>query len=151
MEDWAEIRRLHRAEGVAISEVARQLGISRNTVRAALASDRPPKYERAAQPRLVDGVEAEVRALLVEFPRMPATVIAQRTDRAPRPAPHPAPAGCSGRSHRGIPREASHLVPSSTRTTRTSAPRCENHRPASQGSVTVPAFTRQPGIPAAAR
>ena len=78
MEDWAEIRRLHRAEGVSISEVARQLGISRSTVRAALASDRPPEYERAAQPRLVDGVEAEVRALLVEFPRMAATVIAQR-------------------------------------------------------------------------
>lgn len=29
-------------------------------------------------PRLTDGVEAQVRALLVEFPRMPATVIAQR-------------------------------------------------------------------------
>ena len=41
-----------------------------------MGSDRPPKYERAAQPRLVDGVEAEVRALLVEFPRMAATVIA---------------------------------------------------------------------------
>jgi transposase len=78
VEDWAEIRRLHRAEGVSISEVARRLGISRNTVRAALSSDRPPKYERAPQPRLADEVEAQVRALLVEFPRMPATVIAQR-------------------------------------------------------------------------
>ena len=78
MEDWAEIRRLHRAEGVSISEVARRLGIARNTVRAALSSDRPPKYERAPRPKLADGVEAQVRALLVEFPRMPATVIAQR-------------------------------------------------------------------------
>ena len=48
MEDWAEIRRLHRAEGVPIKEIARQLGIARNTVRAALASDAPPKYQRAA-------------------------------------------------------------------------------------------------------
>src|ERR687889_240712 len=78
VEDWAEIRRLHRAEGVSVSEVARRLGISRNTVRAALASDRPPRYERAPQARLADGVEARVRALLVEYPRMPATVIAQR-------------------------------------------------------------------------
>jgi transposase len=78
VEDWAEIRRLHRAEGVSISEVARRLGISRNMVRAALSSDRPPKYERARGPKLADGVEAQVRALLVEFPRMPATVIAQR-------------------------------------------------------------------------
>jgi transposase len=78
VEDWAEIRRLRRAEGVSVSEIARRVGISRNTVRAALASDRPPKYERAPQPRLADGVEAQVRALLAEFPRMPATVIAQR-------------------------------------------------------------------------
>ena len=48
VEDWAEIRRLHRAEGMPIKVIARVLGISRNTVRAALASDAPPKYERAA-------------------------------------------------------------------------------------------------------
>lgn len=73
MEDWAEIRRLSRAEGVSISEIARRLKITRNTVRAALASDRPPKYERARQ-----GYERQIRALLVEWPRMPATVIAER-------------------------------------------------------------------------
>ena len=49
MEDWAEIRRLHRAEGVPIKEIARRLGVARNTVRAALSSDRPPKYRRAAR------------------------------------------------------------------------------------------------------
>lgn len=47
-------------------------------MRSALASDRPPKYERAGRGSLVDGVEAEVRKLLVDFPRMPATVIAER-------------------------------------------------------------------------
>ena len=46
MEDWAEIRRLHRAEGLPIKAVARLLGVSRNTVRAALASDGPPRYRR---------------------------------------------------------------------------------------------------------
>ena len=44
VEDWAEIRRLRRSERLAISEIARVLGISRNTVKAALASDGPPKY-----------------------------------------------------------------------------------------------------------
>jgi DNA-binding CsgD family transcriptional regulator len=37
VEDWAEIRRLHRAEGVLIKESARRLGIARNTVRARCA------------------------------------------------------------------------------------------------------------------
>ena len=36
-EDWAEISRFHRSEGVSISEVARLMGISRNAVEAALA------------------------------------------------------------------------------------------------------------------
>ncbi|EFC78729.1 Integrase catalytic region, partial [Parafrankia sp. EUN1f] len=78
MEDWAEIRRLHRAEGVSISEISRRLGIARNTVRRALVSDRPPRYERAPRRRLTDAVEPAVRALLAEYPRMPASVIAQR-------------------------------------------------------------------------
>jgi DNA-binding CsgD family transcriptional regulator len=42
VEDWAEIRRLQRAEGMPIKAIARALGISRNTVRAALAADGPP-------------------------------------------------------------------------------------------------------------
>ena len=46
VEDWAEIRRLHRAEGMPIKAIARVLGVSRNTVRAALRQDGPPKYER---------------------------------------------------------------------------------------------------------
>jgi transposase len=78
VEDWAEIRRLHRAEGVPIKEIVRRLGVARNTVRAALAEDRPPRYERAPKGSLVDGVEGEVRKLLKDFPRMPATVIAER-------------------------------------------------------------------------
>ena len=78
MEDWAEIRRLHRAEGVPIKEIARRLGVARNTVRAALTSDRPPKYERVARASVADPFEARVRALLVQWPTMPAPVIAER-------------------------------------------------------------------------
>jgi transposase len=78
VEDWAEIRRLRRAEGLPIKQIARVLGVSRNTVRTALRADGPPKYERVGQGSIVDEVEPRIRELLQAFPRMPATVIAER-------------------------------------------------------------------------
>jgi transposase len=78
VEDWAEIRRLHRAEGLPIKVIARTLGVSRNTVRAALASDGPPKYERPAKGSVADAFEPRIRELLAAFPSMPATVIGER-------------------------------------------------------------------------
>ena len=78
VEDWAEIRRLSRAEAMSISEIARVLGISRNTVYAALASDVPPKYVRRPSGSVVDVVEPRIRELLRACPTMPATVIAER-------------------------------------------------------------------------
>ena len=78
MEDWAEIRRLHRAEGVPIKEIARRLGVARNTVRAALNSDRPPVFQRAPRGHVADVYEPQIRALLQEWPTMPAPVIAER-------------------------------------------------------------------------
>ena len=78
VEDWAEIRRLHRAEGLSIKAIARRTGLSRNTVRAALRADEPPQYRRPAKGSIVDAVEAEILELLREFPDMPATVIAER-------------------------------------------------------------------------
>jgi len=78
VEDWAEIRRLRRSEGMAISQIARVLGISRNTVKAALASDGPPRYQRPPAGSVADGFEPKVRELLQAYPRMPATVIAQQ-------------------------------------------------------------------------
>jgi len=78
VEDWAEIRRLHRAEGLPIKVIARTLGVSRNTVRAAVASKDPPKYERKPGGSIVDAAEPRIRELLRAYPTMPATVIADR-------------------------------------------------------------------------
>jgi transposase len=78
VEDWAEIRRLHRAEGLSIKEIVRRLGVARNTVRTALRSDGPPVFDRKPRPSALDAHEAAIRQLLEEFPRMPATVIAER-------------------------------------------------------------------------
>jgi transposase len=78
VEDWAEIRRLHRAEGLSIKEIVRRLGVARNTVRMALRSDGPPVFDRKPRPSALDAHEAAIRQLLEGFPRMPATVIAER-------------------------------------------------------------------------
>jgi transposase len=68
VEDWAEIRRLHRAEGMPIKAIARKLGLGRNTVRRALASEGPPRYSRPAKASIVDGVEPQIRELLAQWP-----------------------------------------------------------------------------------
>ena len=39
MEDWAEIRRLYRAERMGIKAIARHMRVARNTVRDAVRSD----------------------------------------------------------------------------------------------------------------
>ena len=41
-EDRAEIRRLHRAEAIGSRSSARLLGVSKKTVKAAIASSGPP-------------------------------------------------------------------------------------------------------------
>jgi len=64
VEDWAEIGRLHRAEGMPIKAIVRRLGVGRNTVRRALAADGPPKYERPVRGSIVDAVEPQIRELL---------------------------------------------------------------------------------------
>jgi transposase len=61
-----------------VKAIARTLGISRNTVRSALASVGPPKYERRPAGSAVDAVEPRIRELLAAYPAMPATVIAER-------------------------------------------------------------------------
>jgi len=61
-----------------IKAIARVLGVSRNTVRAALAADGPPKYARSAMGSIVDPFEPRIRELLQVYPTMPATVMAER-------------------------------------------------------------------------
>lgn len=78
MEDWAEIRRLHKGEGMPIKAIARVMGCSKNTVRAALRSSGPPSYQRPASGSVVDEVEPRIRELLQAWPTMPATVVAER-------------------------------------------------------------------------
>lgn len=71
VEQWAEIRRMKLVEGRSIHEIARLLGCHRETVRRALASDRPPSYgPRARRPSKLDPFVEEIERLLDDEPRL---------------------------------------------------------------------------------
>lgn len=77
-ETWLDIRTRHAA-GAAIKAIAREKGISRNTVRRALQSDAPPNRSSAAARRSgADDVTAEIQALLAVEPGLSAPEIARR-------------------------------------------------------------------------
>lgn len=79
MEDWAEIRRLHRSENLSQAAIARRLSLSRNTVAKAINAEAPPRYERVSSTTSAWAqIEVAVRVLLSQYPTMPATVLAQR-------------------------------------------------------------------------
>jgi transposase len=46
VEQWAEIRRMHRVERLSIREISRRTGLHRKTIRRALAAQTPPRYSR---------------------------------------------------------------------------------------------------------
>jgi len=47
VEQWAEIRRMHRVERLSIRAISKRTGLHRKTIRRALASETPPTYCRA--------------------------------------------------------------------------------------------------------
>lgn len=86
VEQWAEIRRLHFIERVAIRELARRFGVDRNTVRHVIRSADPPKYARPRRPSQLDPFKDQVHRLLKEDPRLPAVRIRELLQ----------PLGCAG-------------------------------------------------------
>ena len=71
VERWAELRREHFVRGVSIKELTRRTGLSRNTIRAALRSPGPPRYERASAASKLDPFKPEIHKLLGEDAAMP--------------------------------------------------------------------------------
>jgi transposase len=65
--DWAQVRAL-TADGVSQREIARRLGIGRNTVRRLVEASEPPRYSRAPAGSMLDPLEPVLRGLLEEWP-----------------------------------------------------------------------------------
>jgi transposase len=78
LDEWAEVRRLHRSEGLPIKAIARKLGISKNTVRRALRAGEVPRYQRAPAGSIADAAGPAIREQLALCATMPATVVAER-------------------------------------------------------------------------
>jgi transposase len=70
VEQWAELRREHFVGGKSIKELARSTGLSRNTIRRALRSDRPPSYRRAPQASVLEPFKEEIHRLLRKDPKL---------------------------------------------------------------------------------
>lgn len=47
VEQWAEIRRMHRVERLSVREISRRTGLHRKTIGRALSAEVPPRYVRA--------------------------------------------------------------------------------------------------------
>ncbi|MBO0731878.1 MAG: IS21 family transposase [Acidimicrobiaceae bacterium] len=71
VERWAELRREHFVRGVGIKELARRYGIDRNTVRRAVRSEQPPRYQRPAVASKLEPFKDEIHRLLKDDPRLP--------------------------------------------------------------------------------
>lgn len=54
VEQWAEVRRMKRVEGLSGREISRRTGLARDTVSRLLAAERPPVYSRAPAGSLLD-------------------------------------------------------------------------------------------------
>jgi transposase len=75
VQQWAEIRRLYFAQGWKTRAIARHLGLQRRTVDRALASEGPPRYQRASRPSCLDEHKPQIRSLLQRFPKLTAVRI----------------------------------------------------------------------------
>ena len=72
VEQWAEVRRMHRVERFSIREISRRTGLHRRTIRRALASEEPPRYVRAPAVSKLDPFREWICEQLQADPRVPS-------------------------------------------------------------------------------
>ena len=126
VEQRAELRRLHFVQGVSIKELSRRTGLHRSTIRRALRSDEPPRYERAPLPSKLDPLTGEIHRLLRDDPHLPGVRIRELLSEQ----------GYAGRRRSSMRTCARSARSSSPRPAHTSAPRTapESSRSSISGS-----------------
>jgi transposase len=70
VELWAEVRRMHRVEGLSGREISRRTGLHRDTVAMLLAAAAPPRYQRKAAGSKLDPFKDWVCEQLRADPRI---------------------------------------------------------------------------------
>jgi transposase len=82
VEQWAEIRRMHFVDGLAIKEIARRTGRDRKTIRRAIRSEQPPRYRRPTKASKLDPHREEIARLLREVEGITNTRIRELIEEA---------------------------------------------------------------------
>jgi transposase len=79
VEQWAEIRRMHRVERLSIREISRRTGLHRKTVRRALAAETPPRYSRPRAASKLDPFKDWICEQLRSDPSIPSLRLREMT------------------------------------------------------------------------
>jgi hypothetical protein len=72
VEQWAEVRRMKRVEGLSAREISRRTGLARDTVSRLLVAEAPPCYSRAPAGSIMDPFKDWICEQLQADPRVPS-------------------------------------------------------------------------------
>lgn len=72
VEQWAEVRRMCRVEGLSARAISRRTGLARDTVARLLAATEPPRYSRARSGSKLDPFKAWICEQLRDQPGVPS-------------------------------------------------------------------------------
>jgi transposase len=72
VEQWAEVRRMKRVEGLSAREISRRTGLARDTVGKLLGAEVPPRYSRARAESILDPFKDWICEQLQADPKVPS-------------------------------------------------------------------------------
>jgi hypothetical protein len=72
VEQWAEVRRMKRVEGLSAREISRRTGLGRDTVSRLLMAETPPRYSRARAESILDPFKDWICEQLQGDPKVPS-------------------------------------------------------------------------------